>query len=159
MTGEPTHTASKVLHDPVYQLLSEMWSSHYASLPTVFNPLYTYGTNWQQGKCVLHVHVTFACKRIALLSPACERVCLDILTHTFVFYHTSTYLYSNYILFAGVSLHGLQTSKPGHCRKASQNIQSNDDSKYIVTDDSQFSGWWGNENSRKEDLKVSHIPI
>jgi len=38
-------------------------------------------------------------------------------------------------------------------------MHSDDDSKYIVTDDSQFSGWWGNGNSRKEDLKVSYIPI
>ena len=34
-----------------------------------------------------------------------------------------TYLYSNYILFAGVNLHGLQTSKPGHCRKATTRLR------------------------------------
>jgi len=64
------------------------------------------------------VCVAFACKRVALLSTACERVCLDVLTHTFVLYHNSTYLFSNYILFAGVDLHGLQTSKMGHSQKA-----------------------------------------
>jgi len=38
-------------------------------------------------------------------------------------------------------------------------IHSDYDSKYIVTDDSQFSGWRGNGNSRKEDFKVLYIPI
>jgi len=32
--------------------------------------------------------VAFACKCVALLSTACEHVCLDVLTRTFVFYHT-----------------------------------------------------------------------
>ena len=47
-----------------------------------------YGTNRRQGKCVLHMRVV--CKRVALLSTTCERVCLDVLTCTFVLYHTST---------------------------------------------------------------------
>jgi len=34
-------TTFKALHAPVYQLLSENWSSHYALLPGVFNPLPT----------------------------------------------------------------------------------------------------------------------
>jgi len=50
-------------------------------------------------KRVLRVSV---CKRVALLFTACERVCLDVLTRTFVFYHTSKCM-----LFAGVNLHGL----------------------------------------------------
>jgi len=36
MTGEPTQ---KVSRTPIHQLLSERQSSHYASLPVVFNPL------------------------------------------------------------------------------------------------------------------------
>jgi len=39
VTGEPTHTASKASRPQVYQLFSEMWSRHYASLPAVFNLL------------------------------------------------------------------------------------------------------------------------
>jgi len=46
MTGEPMHTASKVLCIPVCQLLSEKRSSYYASLPAVFNLLYS-STNQQ----------------------------------------------------------------------------------------------------------------
>jgi len=39
MTVEPTHTSSKALCTPVYQLLSEKRSSHYALLSVVFNLL------------------------------------------------------------------------------------------------------------------------
>jgi len=39
MTGETTQTKFKVSHALVYQLSSEKQSSHYASLPAVFNPL------------------------------------------------------------------------------------------------------------------------
>jgi len=41
MTGEPTQTASKASHAPVYQLSSQKWSTHYTSLPAVFNLLLT----------------------------------------------------------------------------------------------------------------------
>ena len=40
----------------------------------------------------MRVRVAFACKRVASLSTACESVCLDVLTRTIVFYHTSTYV-------------------------------------------------------------------
>jgi len=38
-TGKSTQNVSKASHAPVYQLSSEKGSSHYASLPAVFNPL------------------------------------------------------------------------------------------------------------------------
>ena len=74
---------------------------------------------------MLRVRVAFACKRVALLSTACERICLDVLTHTFVFYYTSTtYLYSKYILFAGINLHGLQTSIQAQLLKSDDSIET-----------------------------------
>jgi len=73
----------------------------------------TYSTNRRQGKCVLRVCVAFACKRVALLFTACERVCLDVLTHTFVFYHTIvTACYLQELTYMDCT----ETSKPGHCQ-------------------------------------------
>jgi len=41
MIGESMQTTSKVWHGRVYQLMSQNRSSHYASLPVLFNPLPT----------------------------------------------------------------------------------------------------------------------
>jgi len=117
-----------------------------------------YGTNRQQGKCMLRVRVTFACKRVALFSTARERVCFDILTHTFVFYHTSTYYTVTTYYLQELTYMDCRLQSQATTEKRGLKIHSDDDSKYIVTDDSQFSGWWGNGNSQNEDLKVLYIP-
>jgi len=54
MTGEPTQTISKALHVLVYQLSSEKGSSHYASLPTVFNLLPTSKKKYLKSNCVIY---------------------------------------------------------------------------------------------------------
>jgi len=90
------------------------------------------------------MRVAFACKRIALLSTVCERICLDVLTRTFVFYHTSTYTYTVTTYYMQELTYmdcRLQSRATAEKRGQTQNIHSDNDSKCVVTDDSQFSGW------------------
>jgi len=68
------------------------------------------------------------------------------------------------MVFAGVNLHGLHWDfkagpLPIQVRKVKifGKYMNNNGVVKQITDDSQFSGWWGNDNSRKEDLKALYI--
>jgi len=87
------------------------------------------------------VRVALACKRVALLSTV---FVLDVLTRTFVFYHTSTYTYTvtTYYLQELTCMDcRLQSRATAEKKGQTQNILSDNDLKCIVTDDSRFSGW------------------
>jgi len=81
--------------------------------------LATVQTGDKVNACCVCVHVA---KCVALLSTACERVCLDVLTR--IFY---TYLYSNYIYMD----YRLQSRATAEKQRLKIHIATTSDSKYI----------------------------